>query len=220
MRKQCPSNECEFETESNRGLSIHFTQKHPDQEYDFTDKKEFTCPQCGDTFKDYESRRSSKNESQNFCSRACKDSFEARDGLDTECAECGDQIHIPPSQTEQVNGYKQRNYFCNKECESSFKKREWQGENHPKYNGGQLRLFGPNWHEQRSKTIKQDNEKCQECGMTMKEHQQKHDQELHVHHKVPRKQILSDDPTEDEFALANSLDNLVTLCVSCHTKRE
>jgi hypothetical protein len=216
MDQQCPANGCEFETESNRGLSIHFTQKHPDQEHDFTDKKEFSCPECGGTFKDYESRRSSKDEERNFCSRECKDTFEANAGLDTECAECGSDVHVPPSQVEQVGGYQQKNHFCNKECESKFKKREWRGEDHPTYSGGRLRQLGPNWHEQRRKTIQQDNNKCQECGMTMKEHKQKHDQELHVHHKVPRKQILSDDPTQQEFKLANSLTNLVTLCVSCH----
>lgn len=216
----CPVESCSYSTDSNRGLSIHASAKHPELEYDFTNKKEFVCPYCEKIFKDYESRRKSKDEKRNFCSRECKNSFEGKDGLDTHCTECVKDIHIPPSQIKEVGGYEQKNYFCSKECESIFKKREWVGEEHPSYNGGSIQRMGDDWGKKRKKAIKRDNSECQECRMSMREHQNKYDMELHVHHRVPRKKILSDNPTEAELELVNSMKNLVTLCVSCHRELE
>lgn len=220
MEHKCPADGCEFETDSNRGLSIHFTQSHPDKEYDFTNKSEFTCPQCETKFRDYESRRSAKNEKRNFCSRECKRCFEGSDGIDVNCAECSTETHIPPSHIDSVNGYEQRNHFCSKDCESKFKKREWQGEDHPSYNGGTLVRMGPNWTNKRSEALSRDNHTCQDCGISEESHKEKYKQSLHVHHKIPRKEILSNDPTEKEFELVNNLSNLVTVCASCHRKRE
>jgi 5-methylcytosine-specific restriction endonuclease McrA len=307
----CPVESCSYSTDSNRGLSIHAGAKHPELEYDFTDKKEFVCPYCEETFEDYESRRKSKDEKRNFCSRKCKDSFEGKDGLDTNCTECGKDIHIPPSQIEEIDGYEQKNYFCNKECESCFKSREWIGEDHPtwdggkektnceecekeykvkksnleksrfcsikcfnsyqtddkkeyycvncgnlilmkeynraqseevtcsddcfkeylselrkgkknpQWNGGRFYYYGPNWREKRTEALKRDSKECQECGMSQDEHYQNYNQDLHIHHKVPRREIIDENnPTVGQFEVANSLDNLVTLCKSCHRKLE
>jgi 5-methylcytosine-specific restriction endonuclease McrA len=305
---QCPAKDCEYATDSKRGVSIHFSSQHPDQEYDFSSKKEYSCDFCDESFKRYEYRTNSNKNI--FCSTECKDSFESSDGLDTTCSECGDKIHVPPSHIDEVDGYEQNNYFCNKECESSFKSREWVGEDHPSWDGGRKQLYcnecgeryfikksktdkskfcskdcrrkswkvdkeeyncvncgdivkkkpysvkgenttcskkckkefmssirkgeqnpcweggrfeyyGPNWAEQREKALARDSHQCQECGMELTEHIEKFDQELHVHHKVPRRQIIDEDePTFEQFELANSLDNLVTLCNSCHGKLE
>lgn len=306
----CPVNSCSYSTDSNRGLSIHASAKHPELEYDFTSKKEFVCPHCEETFEDYESRRKSKDEKRNFCSRQCKDAFEAKDGLETECSECGSDIHIPPSHIDEVNGFEQKNYFCNKECESIFKSLNWVGENHPNWNGGKektkceecgkeykvtpsklenskfcsvdcknnnwkigfkeytctncgetvekkpsnvksdvttcskkclsehlselrkgdknpqwkggrLDYYGPNWLEKRTEALERDSKKCQECGISQDEHYQNYNEDLHIHHKVPRREIIDENnPTVGQFEVANSLDNLVTLCKSCHGKLE
>lgn len=80
--------------------------------------------------------------------------------------------------------------------------------------------MGHEWSEKREEAIERDDSECQDCGISMTEHKKRYKQGLHVHHKVARKQILSDDPTREEFELANSLDNLVTLCASCHRVRE
>ena len=306
----CPVDDCEYSTETNRGLAIHASSKHPNIDYDFTNKKEYNCPQCGESFKDYPSRRESKNSKNYFCSKECKNKFEGMDGIDTECAECGNDIHVSPSRVEEVNGYEQKNYFCDKSCESSFKSREWVGEEHPSWDGGRERLYcnecgdeyyvkptnvekskycsrqcthkgrsietkqykcancneivekmthnvkgekttcskscykqymssirrgednpawkggrfeyyGPNWSDQREKTLERDSYSCQECDMSRDQHYQNYDEDLHVHHKVPRRQIIDKQkPTIEQFELANSLDNLVTLCKSCHRKLE
>jgi 5-methylcytosine-specific restriction endonuclease McrA len=57
--------------------------------------------------------------------------------------------------------------------------------------------------------------------MGIDEHVQEYNRELEVHHKVKRRQIIDEEePTIEQFELANSLDNLVTVCTSCHRKLE
>jgi len=306
----CPVEGCEYSTETNRGLSIHASAKHPDLDYDFTSRKTDTCDFCEGEFKYYPSKRENKERNNYFCSRECADKFKAKDGLDTECSECGEDIHIPPSHVKEVDGYEQKNYFCNKECESSFKSREWVGENHPSWDGGREQVYceecggryyvkpsevektkfcsieckrenwkvekkefncancgdavmkmphnvkgenttcskechkefmssirkgednpqwkggrflyyGPNWNEQREKTLERDNYECQNCEMSRDSHYQHYNEDLHVHHKVPRRKIIDkEEPKIEQFELANSLDNLVTYCKSCHRKLE
>lgn len=216
----CPVSDCEFSTKTNRGLSIHASSKHPDLEYDFTNRETDTCDYCGDKYKYYPSRRNREGRKNFFCNKECADKFKAKDGLDTHCTECNKDIHIPPSHIKEVGGYKQKNYFCGKDCESKFKKREWTGEEHPSYNGGTIKQMGENWREKREKVIKRDNNTCQNCGIEREKHKDKYNKGLHVHHKVPRSQILSDEPTKSEIELANNMANLVTLCASCHRKLE
>jgi len=283
-------------------IERHVTEEH------LTDSKELLfCDNCNKPYAKYSYRVS---DGSNCCSRSCADQYKAKDGLDTECTECGEDIHIPPSQIKEVNGYEQKNYFCDKECESSFKSREWVGENHPSWDGGHERLYcnecgdeyyvkpakverskycstecrdeskkknpekyncancgevvekmphnvkgeettcskeclkeymssirkgeqnpqweggrfeyyGPNWPKQREKALERDEYCCQECDMTRDKHYQNYDEDLHIHHKVPRRQIIDgEEPTIEQFELANSLDNLVTLCKSCHRKLE
>lgn len=305
----CPVEECEYSTETNRGLSIHASSKHPNLDYDFSSRETDNCDFCGNEYKYYPSQRN-RGRDNYFCSRECANDFMAKDGLDTECAECGDDVHIPPSQVKEVDGYEQKNYFCDKDCESSFKSREWVKEDHPSWDGGRDRVYcekcggeyyvkptkvertkycsrecvykaqsvepeeyncancgeivekmahevkgdettcskecfeefmssirkgednpcwqggrfeyyGPNWSEQREKTLERDEYCCQECDMTRDEHYQNYNEDLHVHHKVKRRQIIDEEnPTIEQFELANSLDNLVTVCKSCHRKLE
>jgi hypothetical protein len=74
------------------------------------------------------------------------------------------------------------------------------GEKHPMWKGGISKTRGDDWDIMRKKALKRDNYKCQFCGKTRK---------VVVHH------IVGYNVSED-----NSLDNLITLCVSCHVKLE
>lgn len=67
--------------------------------------------------------------------------------------------------------------------------------------------YGLNWDIQRELARQRDNYSCQNCGLSegMLPH--------HVHHKIPFRQFPS-------YLLANQLDNLVTLCPSCHRQAE
>lgn len=65
--------------------------------------------------------------------------------------------------------------------------------------------YGDDWFKIRLLIYKRDNFTCQECGITMNETRKAH----HVHHKIPF--LLSFD---------NSLNNLITLCPSCHRQED
>ena len=67
--------------------------------------------------------------------------------------------------------------------------------------------YGPDWNRIRLAVRTRDGFRCQVCGAA--ESGREHD----VHHKIPFKAFTS-------TAEANRLDNLITLCSSCHRKAE
>ena len=67
--------------------------------------------------------------------------------------------------------------------------------------------YGPGWSQTRDRVRARDNYTCQVCGAV--ETNRQHD----VHHKVPFRAFTS-------FLEANRLENLTTLCPSCHHKVE
>jgi len=67
--------------------------------------------------------------------------------------------------------------------------------------------YGPNWKSNRDRTRKRDGFICQVCGIP--EDTNRH----HVHHKKPFRTFSS-------YFEANELDNLITLCPSCHNRVE
>jgi DEAD/DEAH box helicase domain-containing protein len=67
--------------------------------------------------------------------------------------------------------------------------------------------YGSNWKQQRDRARIRDGYRCQVCGI------EEQDREHHVHHKTPFRQF-------DSYLAANQLDNLVTLCSSCHRRVE
>ena len=81
--------------------------------------------------------------------------------------------------------------------------------------------YGPNWQAQRVAARARDGYRCQNCGAPEREGKQ-HD----VHHKIPFRAFVADPalrpglaPTE-AWQAANRLDNLATLCSSCHRRAE
>ncbi|MCX8062054.1 MAG: DEAD/DEAH box helicase [Anaerolineales bacterium] len=67
--------------------------------------------------------------------------------------------------------------------------------------------YGSDWENQKRLARQRDQYLCQLCGVPEK------DRAHHVHHKIPFRNFI--DPTE-----ANRLENLITLCPSCHHKVE
>jgi predicted HNH restriction endonuclease len=73
---------------------------------------------------------------------------------------------------------------------------------------------GDNWKEQRTKALERDGFQCVRCGLSREEHRQKTGFDLHVHHRKPRKRFYKSPDKDIEDA--NKLENLITLCSSCH----
>jgi DEAD/DEAH box helicase domain-containing protein len=67
--------------------------------------------------------------------------------------------------------------------------------------------YGPNWPAQRNRARARDGYCCQICGV--REQGREHD----VHHKIPFRRF-------DSYRQANRLENLTTLCRSCHRRAE
>lgn len=64
----------------------------------------------------------------------------------------------------------------------------------------------------REAVIKRDNEQCVECGMTRKDHQEKWGRDITVDHY--------DGMGRYSVEQNNRLNNLQTLCLSCHGKKD
>jgi DEAD/DEAH box helicase domain-containing protein len=73
--------------------------------------------------------------------------------------------------------------------------------------------YGPHWGRQRDLARARDDYRCQACGLP--EQGRAHD----VHHKTPFRSFR-DETSQIDYHSANRLDNLVTLCPSCHRRAE
>ncbi len=81
--------------------------------------------------------------------------------------------------------------------------------------------YGPNWPAQRAAARARDGYRCQGCGQPELNGRQ-HD----VHHKAPFR-VVAGDPArraglaaDQAWQIANQLENLVTLCPTCHRQAE
>ena len=74
--------------------------------------------------------------------------------------------------------------------------------------------YGPDWARTRDRVRARDKYTCQVCGTP--ETTRQHD----VHHKVPFRSFVQLGSTEPAYQRANRLENLTTLCPSCHKKVE
>jgi len=75
--------------------------------------------------------------------------------------------------------------------------------------------YGPNWKEQRLQVLERDQYRCRTCGAEARS-----SQGLHVHHIRPFREYGYIRGKNEAYLQANVLDNLVTLCPSCHRRAE
>lgn len=75
--------------------------------------------------------------------------------------------------------------------------------------GGHKKYRGPGWQTQRKLCLQRDGYKCRDCGRTNAEELKDLKRQLSAHHLVPY-----------EVGKDSSLENLITVCQSCHMKRE
>ncbi len=75
--------------------------------------------------------------------------------------------------------------------------------------------YGPNWEAQRTAARARDGHRCRRCGAPERDGRQ-HD----VHHLTPFRVFGYVPGKNDLYKLANRLENLITLCPSCHRRAE
>jgi len=136
-----------------------------------------------------------------YCSKPCHAASQ-RKRIIVACARCGKLIEKTPRKVTERN-------YCSRTCAAADHGATFRGEKHPGWRGGMLSGRGPSWPVARAKAIKDAGERCADCGMTRKEHRAEYGKDLHVHHRSPYR-----------LSLDNSQDNLIVLCIPCHTKEE
>lgn len=193
----CPT--CGDEFDSENGRNVHHYQKHGES----IAWGDYKCYTCG-TF--FERRKCEVRDVEKpVCSFECRKKVlsEAHSGEKNHkykesrvnCSECGAEIEVQPIKLET-----QENYYCDQSCYGEWLSKHNTGENHHQFDPDKPDsgiYHTKRWRNLRAKVIEQDGGVCQVCGT---------DESLIVHHVIP---IKSGGAKWD-------IDNLVTMCRSCH----
>jgi 5-methylcytosine-specific restriction endonuclease McrA len=217
---KCPI--CENEFKNMQGVRSHAAQSHG--ENPVPKRVEYKCDYCNSKFEREPSVLDATE--KNFCDKECHKKWQSecrptekhnwyRGGPEVvECVWCGEKLERKPAIV------KDSEYFCcSVECEGKWKSENKVKENHPNWKGGHKKSYGPNWNQQRNKRLERDDYSCVVCGMSNEEHKEQRGIELHVHH-IERKESFRDEDGMLDHKRANRLENLITLCYTCHNRWE
>ncbi len=85
--------------------------------------------------------------------------------------------------------------------------------------------YGPNWQQQRKRALERDGRQCRMCGVGGDGDlaglgKPARSITLHVHHIRPFREFNYLPDQNEAYREANQLDNLITLCPSCHRQAE
>lgn len=182
-----------------------YRRENYDPEQDPRNKqKEVECRACGEGI--YRPRYKVEKHTNFYCSDCWGNAT-----VKKECDECEAKFEIPPALDHQR--------FCSYQCAGDWRSENITGEDHPRFKDGEFpRYYGPNWRKQRRRARMRDDHTCQKCGLTREESLDEHGEVLSVHHKTPIREFVTDG--ELDYEQANRLENLVTLCRSCHSITE
>jgi len=168
-------------------------------------KEETECEICSSEFSYYPSDKDGR-----YCSDCVTDAggllpenhAEKIERVDTECSQCGSIISALPSKLER----KEHGLFCDTACYGGWLSEHVVGEDHHQWQSGDLD-YGEKWWRVRRATLERDGHQCQVCGKGKSQIGRAPD----VHH-IDR--VRDFNVPQD----AHSLDNVVTLCRSCHRR--
>ena len=173
-------------------------------------KTDVTCFNCGIIFEKYIYRTSPNK--KNFCSRECTNAWQDRTGhrVHLRCELCNSEF----TRSRYFYEVRKNTRFCSRKCLDKYNSINKRGSKNINWSGGHPEYYGPNWSEQKRLAKKRDGYKCKRCNIIPdKRH-------LEVHHIIKFKlfgYILNEN---DNYLLANRLENLVSLCSECHRKVE
>ncbi len=133
-----------------------------------------------------------------YCKMECYRVAQRQTKVTLECEICEKEFIVTPNRNKAR--------FCSRECYGKGLSKTMQGEKHPHWRGGISTCFTYNlsneeWDRLRREVYKRDNFTCQHCGKT--------DCRLDAHHIIPYR-----------ISFDNSIENLLTLCQTCHGKEE
>jgi 5-methylcytosine-specific restriction endonuclease McrA len=180
-------------------------------------KEETECKICDERFKYYPSAKEGL-----FCS-SCVEEENWRYDPDVSgrrnprwnggkrtlaCSECGSPVERHPW---NINS---EHVFCSGECQSEWLSETFTGEGHPNWKGGVEANYGKGWNRVRRQALERDGYECVLCGTAKEELGRNPD----VHHIVPVRAFVETPVTTE--ADAHYLENVVSLCPSCHRKAE
>jgi len=180
------------------------------------------CKYCG---KHFDKRWGKTRTTNEFCSNDCMRKYRVQNKLQY-CVICG-QAFFPFSYEKTIDSIIVDTTIvtCSDKCKAEFHKRNeevrrdrisaaFTGNKHPNWQGGRNRYRGENWTRQRRLARIRDKCSCQRCGMSKKEIKRKFGSLPEVHHIKPYREF------DNNWELANRLENLVCLCSSCHQLTE
>lgn len=156
--------------------------------------QDVTCEHCGKVFRRDNSAIAGNEHA--FCSRECQ---QLSHHVELTCANCGKDF-TRPSHRNRPTEY----VFCSQECKKEFLR----GDKIHNWSGGYTGYYGSSWNAQRDKARERDGYTCQHCGKPEGDVFR----QLDVHHKIPFREFGIENHAE-----ANKLDNLTSLCPSCHS---
>jgi 5-methylcytosine-specific restriction endonuclease McrA len=176
------------------------------------------CDRCGK-----ETERPKSQAHRPFCGRECQRLWRIEHGenqgpnnpfwrggkLALICDWCGSTF------LRNRSAFQDRN-FCNAKCMGKWASQHRVGEHNPRWKGGCIRYYGPNWNEQQRLARQRDKHICRVCGVRQK----KIRRALSVHHIKPFREFSYIPGQNDNYMLANELTNLITLCERCHKRVE
>nr|WP_225741153.1 HNH endonuclease signature motif containing protein [Halorussus halophilus] len=127
-----------------------------------------------------------------------------KDRVAVECTHCDSELQVTPS---RLSG-RDRGIFCGLDCYGDWLSENVVGESHHQWEGGEID-YGQQWWRVRREALERDDYTCQNCGKSKSELGRNPD----VHHIVRVRDF-------DKPEQAHVLDNVVSLCRSCHRNVE
>lgn len=125
---------------------------------------------------------------------------ETIDRIKIDCQWCVTTLKRLPSELESL----ERGPFCDLDCYGEWLSDNVVREDHHQWEGGALN-YGSGWWKVRRAALDRDDYRCQQCGSDRQAIGRNPD----VHHIKPVREFS--DPED-----AHKLDNVVSLCRSCH----